>query len=163
MDDTMSSGRLQQEIQQSKPFVLLEVEVQLNLMRTHDFLHAHTQQFFRPHGISSTQYNALRILRGAGPDGLPSLEVGARMVARVPDITRLLDRLEEKGFVHRERSSEDRRVIVARISQQGLQLLGELDEPVLGLNKEMLGHMSRRDLEELSRLLELARCGLSNR
>lgn len=159
----MPSGRLQQEIQQSKPFDLIEVEVQLNLMRTHDFLHAHAQQFFRAHGISSTQYNALRILRGAGPDGLPSLEVGARMVARVPDITRLLDRLEEKGYVQRERSSEDRRVIVARISRKGTQLLGKLDEPVLELNKEMLGHMNRQDLEELSRLLELARCGLSKK
>ena len=100
-------------------------------------------------------------LRGAGPDGLPSLEVGARMVARVPDITRLLDRLEEKDLVRRERSTEDRRVIIARLTRKGEQLLASLDEPVLEMNKQLLGHLSRKDLAELSRLLEAARCSVT--
>jgi DNA-binding MarR family transcriptional regulator len=150
-------SRLQQEIQQTKPFESAEVEAYLNLLRTHDRLHGDVSRFLKKHGISSPQYNVLRILRGAGPDGLPCLQIADRVVSRVPDITRLLDRLETAGFVVRARSPEDRRVVIARITKEGRRLLEGLDKPVLAFQREKLGHLSKRELETLSRLLEKAR------
>ena len=107
--------------------------------------------------MSEPQYNVLRILRGVGGCGLPSTEIGARMIARVPDVTRLVDRLEAVGYVERCRISQDRRVVQVKITEKGLKTLAEMDEPVLSLNKKLLRHMTRTELDELSRLLVKAR------
>ena len=115
------------------------------------------RQLFKKHGITEPQYNVLRILRGAGPDGLPCLAIGERMVTRVPDVTRLLDRLECSEYVSRERSKNDRRVVVARITRKGLGVLEKLDDPTLRRHADLLGHLSAEEVAELNRLLEKAR------
>ncbi len=153
----MPESRLQAELKQTKPFASPEVEAFLNLRRTCDRLHGTIRQLLKAQGISEPQYNALRILRGAGPDGLPSLAVADRMVTRVPDITRLLDRLERAGLAKRDRSANDRRVVRARVTRKGLSLLKRLDEPLVKSHKQLLGHMSRKELAELNRLLVKAR------
>ncbi len=151
------TGRLKDEIKQSKPFNSLEQEVFLNLQRTADALSRRVAEALKPLGISPTQFNVLRILRGAGEDGLPCGEIGDRMITHDPDITRLLDRLEKRGLIERARGSKDRRVITARISKEGLQLLASFDERERHLEREMLGHLGDRKLRELCRLLEEAR------
>jgi DNA-binding MarR family transcriptional regulator len=151
------SGKLQHELKKSKPFDSLEQEVYLNLLRTIDALSRGVTDLFKLHGLSSTQYNALRILRGAGKDGLPCQEVGARMVTRDPDITRLFDRLEARDLITRQRQTDDRRVVRAYITDAGLKLLKSLDQPVLDLHKSQLHHLGRENLKILSDLLELAR------
>ncbi len=151
------TGRLKDEIKQSKPFNSLEQEVFLNLQRTADALSRRVAEALKPLGISPTQFNVLRILRGAGDEGLPCGEIGDRMITHDPDITRLLDRLEKRGLIERSRGSKDRRVITARISKEGLQLLSAFDERESHLEREMLGHLSDRKLKELCRLLEEAR------
>ena len=153
----MPTSHLQQELHQTKPFVSPEIEAYLNLVRTTDVLEGDVARFLKGHGISAPQYNVLRILRGAGEDGLPSLAVADRMVTRVPDVTRLLDRLAAKGWVKRERSKQDRRVVIARATAKGLRLLEKLEVPLHAFHKDMLGHMSRADLETLSALLVQAR------
>lgn len=153
----MSKSRLREEIQQSKPFESPEVEAYLNLVRTNHQLEGDVSRFLKAHGVSAPQYNVLRILRGAGEEGLPSLAVADRMVARVPDITRLLDRMAAKGWVRRERSKADGRVVIARVTPKALRLLARLDEPLLAFHRQQLGHLSRQDLAKLSALLEKAR------
>ena len=153
----MPRSRLQKEIQQSKPFASPEIEVHLNLLRTHDRIIGDSSRFLKKHGISQPQYNVLRILRGAGKEGLPSLAVADRMVARVPDVTRVLDRMAAKGWLRRVRSKVDARVVLARITPKGKRLLDKLDDPVLEFTRAQLGHMSRKDLTALNRLLEKAR------
>ena len=111
----------------------------------------------KQNGLSQTQYNALRILRGAGADGLPCGEIAERMIRHDPDITRLLDRLEAKGWVKRSRNGKDRRVVTARITPEGLALIQPLDEPVARLLGEMLGHLNEGQLRQLIDLLEGAR------
>jgi DNA-binding MarR family transcriptional regulator len=108
-----------------------------------------------------TQYNVLRILRGAGQDGLCRNEVGGRMLKAVPDVTRLLDRLEEAGLVDRVRDEEDRRFVTARITASGLAKLALLDEPVTRMHEELLGHMKKGDLRRLAELLEESRKGMT--
>ena len=150
--------RLRQVIKQGKPFQSLEQEVFLEVLRTGHSLVQGLAELLRPHGITQPQYNVLRILRGAGPGGLPTGEVGDRMVAsREPDITRLLVRMERLGLVERERRRDNRRVVTVRITAQGLGMLEALDEPVARMHVEQLRHMSRRDLERLAELLERAR------
>src|SRR5690554_2208580 len=119
---TTSGSVLQRELRKQQPFESLEHEVSLNLMRSEDFLQAPFAELFRQFGISGPQYNVLRILRGHGR-ALPSLEIAAQMVTRVPDITRLVDRLEAAGLVERHRTPEDRRVVLVQITQKGLDLL----------------------------------------
>jgi DNA-binding MarR family transcriptional regulator len=114
----------------------------------------------RPTGLSPTQYNVLRILRGAEPDGLVCREIGERMITRDPDITRLLDRLEERGLVARSRGTEDRRVIVTRITREGLRILESLDEPIEALHLKQVGHLGPERLKGLIALLEAIRGGL---
>lgn len=150
-------GALQREIKQSKPFRSLQAEAFLNIQKTADALSQAMDAELKPHGISQTQYNVLRILRGAEPDGLPCREIAARMVAHDPDITRLLDRLETRNFVVRTREEKDRRVILTRITRAGLQLLDELDEPLYALLDRLLGHLGIQKLKNLIELLELAR------
>src|SRR5579863_2705805 len=104
--------RLADEIKQSRPFPSLEVEAALNLQRTAAIIEQATESTLKPHGISATQYNALRILQGAGSKGLSCQEVGARMIRPDADLTRLFDRLEARGLIRRARSTQDRRVVV---------------------------------------------------
>jgi DNA-binding MarR family transcriptional regulator len=148
---------LKDEIKKQKPFEHAEEEAYLNLLRTTTVLFAEFERLFKDAGLSEPQYNVLRILRGAGGDGLPCTEIGGRMITRVPDITRLVDRLEAAGFVERARTSEDRRVVLVKVTRKGLDVLARLDEPVTTMNRQLLGHMTRDELDELSRLLVKAR------
>lgn len=148
---------LQSEIKQKKPFQLREEELYLNLIRTADLLGRKGAELLKVADLSSNQYNVLRILRGAGAEGLACGEVGDRMVTRDPDITRLLDRLEKRELVIRSREKGDRRVVTARITPSGLDVLKQLDEPIANWHKSQLGHLEPKQQETLIHLLELAR------
>ncbi|MDD5542264.1 MAG: MarR family transcriptional regulator [Acidobacteriia bacterium] len=149
--------RLQKEIQQKKPFESLEAEVFLSLERTADQLLRRAEAELKTHGLSPTQYNVLRILRGAGPAGLACSQIAERMVTRDPDITRLLDRLEHRGLVRRARELKDRRVIMVRISPHGLQLLKRLDGPIRRMHCRSLGRLQKSRLRLLVQLLDQIR------
>ena len=151
------SADLRHEIKQGRPFQSLEQEALLGLERT-AAVHSHAfAEALKPFGITPTQYNVLRILRGAGEPGLCRHEIRDRLVAQVPDVTRLLDRLEEAKLIERSRGAEDRRLVSTRITGKGRQLLRELDEPVLATHRRQLGHMSREQLRALIDLLGVAR------
>jgi len=150
-------ANLKLEIQQAPPFSSVEEEALLNLLRTSDCLHRALQQKIRGWGLTSTQYNVLRILRGAEPNGLPCAAIGDRMIAAEPDITRLLGRLKRLKLVRQHRDRHDRRVVLTQITESGLELLRTMDPVVRNGPKELLGHLRRADLTELIRLLELAR------
>jgi DNA-binding MarR family transcriptional regulator len=149
--------RLRDEIKQTRPFGSLEQEAYLSLGRTWAILEHGTAEALKAHGITPTQYNVLRILRGAGRAGLCRNEVMERMVARVPDATRLLDRLEGAGLIARERSSEDRRFVATRITPAGRRMLAKLDEPIQALHQRQFANLNQRDLRRLVELLGLAR------
>src|ERR1700733_14038573 len=131
----------------------------LDLLRTTDMLSRGLVEVLRTEDISSTQYNVLRILRGSG-DGLPCGEIANRMITRDPDITRLLDRLEKRGLISRCRETRDRRMVMARITPEGLKLLSRLDEPVQAAHRKQLGHLGRERLRALTELLSLSRSRL---
>jgi DNA-binding MarR family transcriptional regulator len=150
-------GRLRREIKQSKPFASVEEEAYLVLQRTADALLRGMTAVLKPSGLSPTQYNVLRILRGAGDQGLACREIGARMITRDPDITRMLDRLEARRLVMRDRDRDDRRVITTRITTEGLQLLKRLDAATLEYPKKRMGHLGAERLRSLTRLLDLLR------
>ncbi|MBZ5538812.1 MAG: MarR family transcriptional regulator [Acidobacteriia bacterium] len=135
----------------------IEEELYLQLQRTADVLLQRLEAVLKPAGLSPTQYNVLRILRGAGPAGLACRKIAQRMVTRDPDITRLLDRLEAHGWVTRTRGKADRRVITARITRAGLRLLKTLDEPVAHMHRQQAGHVPNRELRALIELLEQVR------
>lgn len=128
----------------------------LDLLRTCDLLSRGPAQILKTEDLSATQYNVLRILRGA-PDGLPCGEIGSRMITRDPDITRLLDRLEKRGLISRCRGTKDRRMVMAQITPEGLKLLGRLDEPVQEAHRKQLGHLGRERLRSLGELLAAVR------
>jgi DNA-binding MarR family transcriptional regulator len=128
----------------------------LDLLRTTDMLSRGLIAVLKTEDLSATQYNVLRILRGA-PEGLPCGEIGNRMITKDPDITRLLDRLEKRGLISRTREAKDRRTVTARIMPAGLKLLGRLDEPVQMTHRKQLGHLGRSRLRALTELLHLAR------
>jgi DNA-binding MarR family transcriptional regulator len=132
----------------------------LDLLRTADMLSRGPSQVLKTEDLSSTQYNVLRILRGA-PAGLPCGEIGNRMITRDPDITRLLDRLEKRRFISRSRESKDRRTVLTRITPEGLKVLSRLDEPVQEAHRRQLGHLGRERLLELSELLRECRSQVS--
>jgi DNA-binding MarR family transcriptional regulator len=140
-----------------RPETCLEEQVFVNLLRTADALARGGEALLKPTGLSATHYNVLRILRGAETEGLACREVGCRMISRDPDITRLLDRMESRGLIARAREEEDRRVVKARITAEGLRVLGELDAPVQELHRRQLHHLPAKELRQLSRLLERAR------
>jgi DNA-binding MarR family transcriptional regulator len=148
---------LQSEIKQTRPFKSPYEETLLCVERTAAVLLHRLADTFKPYDITPTQYNVLRILRGAGADGLCRNEIRDRLVTQVPDVTRLLDRLEEAGLVGRERASDDRRIVTTRITKQGLKLLERLDAPVAEAQRRALGHMSATQLRTLIELLALAR------
>jgi DNA-binding MarR family transcriptional regulator len=151
---------LKDEIKKKNPFEHPEEEAYLNLLRTTGVLFAQFEGLLKQSGLSEPQYNVLRILRGVGGCGLPTTEIGARMITRVPDVTRLVDRLEAAGLVERCRIAEDRRVVQVKITSKGLASLAGLDEPLTALNRKLLRHMTRKELAELIRLLEKARTPL---
>ena len=151
------TAQLQAEIKQRKPFASLEEEALLNLLRTADVLTQGLEKVLKAYGLSPTQYNVLRILRGAGPGGRSCREVAERMLTRDPDITRLLDRLEARGLVTRTRERQDRRVITTRVTRLGLALLAKLDGPAAAWHRERLGRLGTKRLRTLIELLEAAR------
>ena len=157
----MPGSRLQHELKKKHPFASAEEEALLNLFRTADRVQIEAERLFREHGLTNSQYNVLRILRGEGKP-LPILEVADRMLAAVPGITGLIDRLEGMGLLARRRCTEDRRVIFVAITDKGLDLLAGLDQPVEDLHKRLIGHLSPAELRELSRLLEKARVRLDD-
>ncbi|HEX6106772.1 MAG TPA: MarR family winged helix-turn-helix transcriptional regulator [Gemmatimonadales bacterium] len=150
---------LHAELRQRKPFASLEQEAMLSIARTAAVLEHGAAEVLKPHGLTPTQFNALRILRGAGAEGLCRNEVRDRLIARVPDATRLLERLCEMGLVVREREGQDRRFVRARITRAGLELLDALDGVMLGLHRRQLGHLGERKLRALVELLAEARDG----
>lgn len=153
----MSRSRLQAELKQNIPFTSREQEAYLALLRTSDALQSSVEAKLKEFGLTGTQYNALRILRGAGAEGLPCSEVGERMITHDPDITRLLDRLQKRGLVERSRGKHDRRVVCGKITAAGLKLLREMDAPVEKHGREMLRHVGQEKLQQLIQLLELVR------
>lgn len=130
----------------------------LDLQRTCDLLARRLVQVLKSEELSPTQYNVLRILRGS-PDGLPCGEIANRMITRDPDITRLLDRMEKRDLISRWRETKDRRVVMARITGNGLKVLGRLDEPVEDAHRRQLGHLGKDRLRVLAELLAAARAG----
>ena len=148
---------LKLEIAQERPFSSLEEEALLNLLRTADCINRAFHLQVRTWGVTSTQYNVLRILRGAHPSALTCSEIGLRMIATDPDITRLLGRLKALKLIRQNRDRQDRRIVWTRISEAGLELLKQMDPVVLILPGEMLGNLSKEELRELIRLLELGR------
>jgi len=149
---------LKREIAQELPFSSVHEEAFLNVLRTADCLHRAFQRRSRDWGVTSTQYNVLRILRGAQPQGLTCSAIGDRMITAVPDITRLLARLKALKLIRQQRDRRDRRVVWTQISEAGLTLLHAMDPVIQLAPKELLGHLSDAELTELTQLLELARC-----
>jgi len=131
-----------------------EVDAYLAILRANEKIQADFAALFRQHDLSQPTYNVLRILRGARPDGLSCGAIAERMVNRVPDITRLVDRLERHGLVARERSTTDRRVVRVNVTRKGLELLASLEEPVLTLHRLQFAGFSRKELTDLKRLLD---------
>jgi DNA-binding MarR family transcriptional regulator len=140
---------LRAELRQTKPFASLEHEATLSIARTAAILEHGVAEALRGHGITPTQYNVLRILRGAGPGGLCRNEVGERLLRAVPDVTRLLDRLTDLHLIGRQRSDEDRRLVRTHITPKGLALLAELDAPIRAFHRKRLEGVSRQKLQAL--------------
>jgi DNA-binding MarR family transcriptional regulator len=138
-------------------FDSLEQEVFLNLWRTYDRLRALEEDLFASHDLTPQQYNALRLLRAVYPAGFPTLRLAARLVSRAPDITRLLDKLEERGLVARDRRTENRRVVQVAITPAGLDLLRRLAEPLRDCHRRQLGHLPAAQQRRLIALLHAAR------
>lgn len=148
---------LKLEIAQQRPFTSIAEEALLNLMRTADCLQRAMQRTTRTWGITSTQYNVLRILRGSDPQGLTCSAIGSRMITAEPDITRLLGRLKGLKLIRQQRDTHDRRVVWTHISAAGLELLATMDPVVQQVPKELLGQLAPEQLTEFVHLLELAR------
>jgi DNA-binding MarR family transcriptional regulator len=151
------TSSLQHELHKRGPFDSAEQEAYLSLVRTQSIFITRFERLFKQHGLSQATYNALRVLRGAGAAGRMCHEIGEHLVAQVPDVTRLIDRLEEAGLVKRERSDQDRRVIKVIITKGGLDLLARLDRTVVQEHADQLGHMSKAELDQLCQLLAKAR------
>lgn len=148
---------IRDEIKQTRPFPTRSAEAVVALMRTADMVRRSVASVVEPAGITPQQYNVLRILRGAGEKGLPTLEIAERMIEETPGITRLIDRLESKDLVSRERCLSDRRQVFCRITPQGLDLLEQLDGPLRKADEAALQSLGNHDLEQLIALLEKAR------
>jgi DNA-binding MarR family transcriptional regulator len=151
------SKGLRDEIRQSKPFESPAQEAILALYRTSDMLRRRFSQLVEPHGISLQQYNVLRILRGAGKTGTPTLDIADRMIERTPGVTRLLDKLEVKRLVRRERCPEDRRQVLCWITEPGMRLLAELDQPLAAAGVSSMAPLSTSEVRVLITTLEKIR------
>jgi len=150
-------GDLRADLRQGKPFASMVQEAHLNIGRTEAILQEGLERVLKPHGISAAQYNVLRILRGAAPHGLCRNEIRDRLLSRMPDVTRLLDRMEAGGLVVRTRDTDDRRLVTARLTARGSELVELLDAPVAREHARRLGHLGDEQLGTLIRLLTLAR------
>jgi DNA-binding MarR family transcriptional regulator len=151
------TSSLQREIRQARPFGSLREEAVLSLWRTASALQDGVDALLREHGISSAQYNVMRILRGAGLAGLCRNDIRERLVARMPDVTRLLDRLETMEFVRRERGTEDRRLVTTYLTPAGERILMQLDAPIAALHERQFRHLKDHQVRTLIDLLSLAR------
>jgi DNA-binding MarR family transcriptional regulator len=151
------TSALQAEIQQRKPFRSRGQELVVGLLRTADLVRRAVDRTLAPYGVTPQQYNVLRILRGAGEAGLPTLEIGGRMLEQAPGITRLLDRLEAKAWVRRERCPQDRRQVLCWLTPAGLALVERLDDPIDAADREAVAMLSAEDQERLLHLLEAVR------
>lgn len=157
--DGRPTSRIQDEIKQSRPFASPHQECLVGLLRTADVVRRRLAGVIESHGVTPQQFNVLRILRGAGPRGLPTLEIGERMVEQAPGITRLLDRLEAKGLVKRVRCPADRRQVLCTIEPAGLSLLQGMQASVEAADRSALGGIGPADANRLSRLLDAVRAG----
>lgn len=156
---TDKTTTLRSEIQQRRPFRSAGHEAAVALLRTTDVLRRRLTAAVEPFGVTFQQYNVLRILRGVHPEPLPTLEIGERMVERTPGVTRLLDHLERKGYVRRRRCTEDRRRVHCWITDAGLELLGEMDDPVDAADEATVTGLSTAEVERLLALLQHVRAG----
>jgi DNA-binding MarR family transcriptional regulator len=152
-------NRLQAELKQTKPFPRPSAEAALSILRTAAILEHQLGDALKPHRITVTQYNVLRILRGAGPKGLCGREIGERMVSSVPDVPRLLDRMEELGLIRRERDETDRRHVTARISPKGLDVVARATVPLEAVERALFVHIDARRLKAVIAALEDVRAG----
>jgi DNA-binding MarR family transcriptional regulator len=152
----VTTPKLQHELKKKRPFESPEEETALNLVRTSDQLQIRFARLLRGYGLTPSQYNVLRILRGEGKP-LPILEIASRTITVVPGITGLIDRLERAGFVTRLRCEKDRRVIYVALTDHATKSLADLDAPLLALHRKLLGHLSQGELQDLTRLLERLR------
>jgi len=150
-------SKLQKDLEQPKPPKSKEEELYLNLARTTEALSWKLVELLKSYELTGVQYNALRILRGAGSEGLICGEISERLITKDSDITRLLERLENRYLISRERKPQDRRHVITKITEAGLRLLAEIDEPIVNLHKKQLGHLGKNLLEQLNALLVLAR------
>ena len=148
---------LRDELHQQKPFTSLREEALLSIARTEAVTREKLERVLAPHGLSMTQYNVLRILRGAGPEGLCRNEIGERLIARMPDVSRLLDRMEAAGFVSRVRSSDDRRLVNTMLTAAGRSVVNALDGDVAAYQDAQMGLLTDAQLRSLIRLLGLVR------
>ena len=151
------TNRLRSEIRQRRPFQSLEQEAYLNVVRTASALSDRLEELLKPAGITLAQYNALRILRGADEDGLCRNDLRDRMLTRMPDVTRLLDRMEAAGLVQRTRDAEDRRLVNTKITPRGETLLQEVHDAVSEEHRRSFGHLAKAELRTLIDLLESVR------
>ena len=147
------TSALQAELKQNKPFKSLKEEAHLSIQRTAALLEHAFEAALKQHRVTATQYNVLRILRGSEPDGLCRNEIGARLVRQVPDVTRLLDRLEDARLIGRHRGGEDRRYVMTRITKAGLQLLEQMQHVIDDIHEEQLGHLDEAQMRKLIALL----------
>ena len=150
-------GKLLKEIHKVRPFDSVQQELFLNLIRTADHLMRGFEGLLKPYSLSPTQYNILRILRGVGDGGIPCKGIGEHLITRDPDITRLLDRLEGRNLLTRQRDTKDRRVVSTRITAEGAKILKELDKPVLEMHRSQLAHVAEMKIAQLIDLLEEVR------
>jgi DNA-binding MarR family transcriptional regulator len=152
--------RIAQEIKQTRPFPSPRAEAAVGLLRTADLIRRMIGTVVEPRGITAQQYNVLRILRGAGEAGLPTLDIAERMIEQTPGITRLMDRLESKKLVARQRCTKDRRRIYCRITTAGLALVNALDVPIRAAQEQALAGINARELKSLVELLDRTRDSL---
>ena len=154
-------SRLVEELQQTRPFPSVAQEALVGIARTASLVDRAVARVIAPYGLSTAQYNVLRILRGAGADGLATLAIRDRMIDPAAAITRLVDKLEESGHISRERLTEDRRSIRCRITPQGMAVLAELDPQLLVVDEEVMGALAPEEVQALIGLLDRLRCGLT--
>jgi DNA-binding MarR family transcriptional regulator len=155
--DKPAENPAEQPPRSARHFDSLEQEAFLNLWRTYDRLHLREEELFSHYDLTPQQYNALRLLRGEAGGKLATLALAARLVSRAPDITRLLDKLEERGLIERERPADNRRMVLIGLTAAGRALLAELDERVRECHYRQLGHLSPDQLRSLIELLQVAR------
>lgn len=157
----MSSAALRHQLKKKGPFDSLEQEAMLGILRTSDLLENRLARLLREHGLTPSQYNAMRIMRGEG-EPMPCLEVADRMIQVAPAITRVVDQLVARGLIEKQQSNEDRRVFLVGLTSAGKRLLRKIDAPLQALHQSLLGHVSQSDLKTLNKILETARAGISD-